>query len=78
MTELVPGDVVRLGVGDVVPADVRMLQGRGLECDEAVLTGESLPAEKQAEPVAEPESPPGPASCAFMGTVVRAGAAPAW
>ncbi len=42
VTELVPGDVVRLSVGDVVPADLRLLQADGLECDEAVLTGESL------------------------------------
>ncbi len=40
---LVPGDVVALRVGDVVPADVRLLEATQLECDEAVLTGESLP-----------------------------------
>ena len=40
VTELVPGDVVRIGVGDVVPADLRLLEADGLECDEAVLTGE--------------------------------------
>jgi len=40
----VPGDVVRLGVADVVPTDVRLLEVNGLECDEAVLTAESLPA----------------------------------
>ncbi|HEX5192059.1 MAG TPA: magnesium-translocating P-type ATPase [Solirubrobacteraceae bacterium] len=73
VTELVPGDVVRLAVGDVVPADLRMLAAEGLECDEAVLTGESLPVEKQAEPIAAPQSPLALASCAFMGTVVRNG-----
>src|SRR5664279_5786892 len=56
VTELVPGDVVRLAVGDVVPADLRLLRAEGLECDEAVLTGESLPAEKRSEPVTAPES----------------------
>ena len=73
VTELVPGDVVRVAVGDVVPADVRLLRAEGLECDEAVLTGESLPAEKQAEAVGAPESPLELASCGFMGTVVREG-----
>jgi Mg2+-importing ATPase len=73
VTELVPGDVVSLQLGEVVPADLRLLAVTGLECDESVLTGESLPAEKDAAPV-----PPGTplaelASCALMGTVVRAG-----
>ena len=56
VTELVPGDVVRLAVGDVVPADLRLLRADGLECDEAVLTGESLPAEKRSDPITAPES----------------------
>jgi Mg2+-importing ATPase len=73
VTELVPGDVVRIGVGDVVPADLRLLEANGLECDESVLSGESLPAEKKVEPVATAESPLDLPSCAFMGTVVRAG-----
>jgi P-type Mg2+ transporter len=74
VTDLVPGDIVRLAVGDIVPADLRLLEARGLECDEAVLTGESLPAEKQSEPIARAESPIDLHSCAFMGTVVRQGA----
>ena len=73
VTELVPGDVVRLAVGDVVPADLRLLQADGLECDEAVLTGESMPAEKRSDPITAPESSLDLASCAFMGTVVREG-----
>jgi Mg2+-importing ATPase len=73
VTELVPGDVVRLGVGDVVPADLRLLNAEALECDESVLTGESLPAAKQFDPVERPESPLDLSSCAFMGTVVRSG-----
>ncbi len=73
VTEVVPGDVVRVGVGDVVPADLRLLEAQGLECDESVLTGESAPAEKNVEPVTKPESPLELPSCAFMGTVVRAG-----
>ncbi len=74
VTQLVPGDVVRLRVGDVVPADLRLLDATGLECDEAVLTGEALPAAKQVEPAAKRETPLDLASCAFMGTVVRSGA----
>ena len=50
VTELVPGDVADLQLGQVVPADLRLLAVAGLECDESVLTGESLPAEKSAEP----------------------------
>jgi P-type Mg2+ transporter len=73
VTELVPGDVVRIGVGDVVPADLRLLEAAELECDESVLTGEAAPAEKNVEPVAKPSSPIDLPSCAFMGTVVRAG-----
>ncbi len=73
VTELVPGDVVRIGVGDVVPADLRLLETNQLECDESVLTGEAAPAEKQIEPAAAPESPIDLPCCAFMGTVVRAG-----
>ncbi|HZR95166.1 MAG TPA: magnesium-translocating P-type ATPase [Gaiellaceae bacterium] len=73
VTNLVPGDVVRLGVGDVVPADLRLLESNDLECDESVLTGESLPAEKRTETVDTPESPLDLPTCAFMGTVVRAG-----
>ena len=75
VTDLVPGDVVRLAVGDVVPADVRLLAADGLELDEAVLTGESLPVVKTAAALA-PDTGRGPLelpSCAFMGTVVRAG-----
>ena len=75
VTELVPGDVVHLEVGDVVPADLRLLDCAGLECDESVLTGESLPAEKSAEPVRGAHGPLELPSCALMGTVVRAGTA---
>ena len=50
VTELVPGDVVDLQLGEVVPADLRLLAATGLECDESVLTGESLPADKSTGP----------------------------
>jgi len=50
--ELVPGDVVRVRLGDVVPADIKLVNGDYLEADESALTGESLPVEKHAEDVA--------------------------
>ena len=45
-TELVPGDVVEVEAGDLVPADCRLLSSVSLKCDEAALTGESVPADK--------------------------------
>jgi Mg2+-importing ATPase len=69
---LVPGDIVRLRVGDIVPADLRLLEANGLECDEAVLTGESTAAVKTVVP-GRGDSPLGLPSCAFMGTVVHSG-----
>jgi P-type Mg2+ transporter len=73
VTALVPGDLVALRVGDVVPADVRLVEVNGLECDEAVLTGESLPAPKSTAPAPPSDSPIGLPSCAFMGTIVHQG-----
>src|SRR5271157_4269370 len=46
--DVVPGDVVRLSAGDLVPADARLLESRDLYIQQAALTGESLPVEKQA------------------------------
>ncbi|HEX2738419.1 MAG TPA: cation-transporting P-type ATPase, partial [Acidimicrobiia bacterium] len=73
---LVPGDVIELHVGELVPADVRIVGASQLECDEAVLTGESMPAAKTVEPSAANatgDSTVDLASCAFMGTVVHQG-----
>jgi Mg2+-importing ATPase len=75
VTELVPGDLVEVRLGDVVPADLRLLEVTGLECDESVLTGESLPVAKSADsvPAGTPLAELG--GCALMGTVVHAGSA---
>jgi Mg2+-importing ATPase len=75
VTTLVPGDVIELQLGDMVPADLRLLTVAGLACDEAVMTGESLPVEKVVG-----ESPVGTpladlTGCALMGSVVQAGSA---
>jgi len=50
--ELVPGDVIRIRLGDILPADVKLMEGDYLEADESALTGESLPVEKHAGDVA--------------------------
>ena len=77
VTHLVPGDIVHLGVGSIVPADVRLLSASSLECDESILTGESVPAEKSPSPVRGGAPLAELSSCLFMGTVVHEGAADA-
>jgi P-type Mg2+ transporter len=75
VTQIVVGDVVRLSAGVLVPADLRLLTANGLTCDEAVLTGESVPVEKSV--AAAPAGAPVDAltGCALMGTVVSTGTA---
>ena len=70
--DLVPGDVVDLRLGDIVPADMRLLEVNQLECEEAVLTGESTSAAKTTDPSTSDSDMDLP-SCAFMGTVVHQG-----
>ena len=77
VTHLVPGDIVRLGVGAIVPADVRLLTASELECDESILTGESVPAVKGPSPVTAGASIADLSSCLFLGTVVHRGSADA-
>lgn len=71
--QLVPGDIVLLEAGDKVPADLRLISAHGLSVQEAILTGESIPVEKQSRPVAA-DSPLGDRSCmAYSGTLVSSG-----
>ncbi|MGQ4274436.1 cation-transporting P-type ATPase [Terrihabitans sp. B22-R8] len=70
---LVPGDIVLLEPGDRIPADLRLVHARSLKIDEALLTGESVAAEKQIAEVSR-EAPLGDRTCmAFSGTLVTAG-----
>jgi magnesium-transporting ATPase (P-type) len=72
---LVPGDIVLLESGAKVPADLRLLHVRNLRVNEAALTGESLPVEKNTDP-AGVDSPIGDRTCmAYSGTVVSFGQA---
>jgi magnesium-transporting ATPase (P-type) len=71
--DLVPGDIVILDAGDRVPADTRLARIRNLRIDEALLTGESVPVDKNAEAVAA-DAPVGDrSSMAFSGTLVVSG-----
>lgn len=71
--ELVPGDVVVLEEGDVIPADVRLIDAANLSVDEAPLTGESEPVDKHVDPVEEDTPLAERASMAFKGTSVQVG-----
>ncbi len=76
LDQLVPGDIVKLAAGDMIPADLRVLQARDLFVGQASLTGESLPVEKVA--VSRDMSHNNPLECdtlCFMGTNVVSGTA---
>ncbi|MFP4271234.1 MAG: HAD-IC family P-type ATPase, partial [Alphaproteobacteria bacterium] len=72
---LVPGDVVLLEAGERVPADLRLVEARELKVDEAILTGESVAADKQTAPVPASAALGDRTSMAFSGTLVVAGTA---
>ena len=72
--EIVPGDVVRLEAGDIVPADMRLVSTASLKIEEAALTGESVPAEKNAEKTVAQDAPLGDrADMAYSSGVVAYG-----
>jgi len=71
--ELVPGDVVLVSAGDRVPADARVLEGLGLEVEEATLTGESRPVSKSSEAVDRETPVAERRSMLHLGTTVMAG-----
>ena len=72
--ELVPGDVVLLEAGNIIPADVRLLESINLKVEEASLTGESMPVNKQAAEVLDAEAGLGDRhNCAYMSTMVSYG-----
>jgi len=72
--DLVPGDVILLRAGDKVPGDVRVLEAINLQVEEAALTGESMPVEKQVAPIALPNLAVGDRrNMAYAGTVVTYG-----
>jgi len=72
---VVPGDVVFVEAGDRVPADIRLLEARGLQVQEAILTGESVPVEKTTGAVAIDAALGDRACLAFRGTIVTSGQA---
>jgi Ca2+-transporting ATPase len=72
--ELVPGDIVYLEAGNFIPADIRLLEAVNLRVEEASLTGESLPVQKNAATVLDRNVPLGDRkNTAFMGTLVSYG-----
>lgn len=75
--QVVRGDVVLLRVGDVVPADCRVIEARGLEVDESGLTGESLAVPKHAAPVEAGLPVADRSSMVYAGTTIAAGTATA-
>ena len=74
--DVAQGDIVRLSAGDLVPADARLLVSRDLYIQQAALTGESLPVEKQADGTENSMRPDAP-NMVFLGTSVVSGSATA-
>ncbi len=76
--DVVPGDIVRLAAGDRVPADARLVEARDLHVQQAALTGESMPAEKEAADLEiAPRQPVDARNVVFLGTSVVSGTATA-
>jgi P-type Mg2+ transporter len=73
LRNVVPGDVFRLSAGDMVPADGRLLESRDLSIQQSMLTGESLPADKEASAAPEGTPDPNAPHFVFLGTSVVSG-----
>lgn len=77
VSEIVPGDIVQVAAGDRIPADMRIIQQKNLQVEEAALTGESVPSQKTTEGVT-PDAVIGDRKCmVFSGTLVVSGTATA-
>ncbi|HKS28687.1 MAG TPA: magnesium-translocating P-type ATPase [Pyrinomonadaceae bacterium] len=77
--DVVPGDLIRLSAGDMVPADAWLLESKDLHVQQAALTGESFPVEKEPEafsevPKTSPSDPADARGAVFLGTSVVSGA----
>jgi Mg2+-importing ATPase len=78
LAQLVPGDVVKLAAGDMIPADLRIVQAKDLFVTQGSLTGESFPVEKHADQIAVAVTAPlDLTTVAFLGTSVESGSATA-
>ena len=73
MEQLVPGDIVRLSAGDMIPADLRLLAARDLFVSQSALTGEAMPTEKSASRIDESADPFDLPNVCFMGGSVVSG-----
>ncbi|WP_199233742.1 magnesium-translocating P-type ATPase [Pedobacter sp. HMWF019] len=75
--KIVPGDIIFLSAGDMIPADIRIIQSKDLFVSQAMLTGESMPLEKRSAPIADTDhkSPLELDNICFMGTNVVSGTA---
>ncbi len=72
--ELVPGDIVQLESGNMIPADIRLLECHSLKIEEASLTGESVAVQKHSDEIFEEKAPLGDrANMAYKGTIVTYG-----
>lgn len=72
-TKIVPGDIILFGVGDIIPADARLVEKKNLEVKEAILTGESAPVEKDTLPLEPNTQMTEQRNMVFKGTIVNKG-----
>jgi len=77
ISSLVPGDIISLSAGDMVPADVRLIESKDLFINQATLTGEAMPAEKHIDNTRVPQTSLEAENLCFLGTNVESGTATA-